>query len=83
MLFVLKVIPVFLSTTLISAVLEITISISSPLASLLFTVRKSSIETLPPKLAINLLSSEIFPETPPTWKVLNVNCVPTSPNRLC
>jgi len=79
MLFVLNVIPVFLSTTLISAVLEITISITSPLASLPFTVRKSSITTLPSKFAINLLSSEMFPATPPTWNVLNVNCVPGSP----
>jgi len=73
MIFVLKVIPVFLSMILISAVLEITISISLPSLSLPLTVRKSSTETFPSNLAVNLFSSDIFPATPPTWNVRNVN----------
>ena len=76
---VLNVIPVFLSIILISAVREITISTSSPALSLPLTVLKSSILTFPSNLAINLLSSEMFPATPPTWKVRSVNCVPGSP----
>ena len=52
---VLNTIPVFLSVILISAVREITISTSSPAESLPFTVRKSSIDTEPSNLAINLL----------------------------
>ena len=79
MIFVLSVISVFLSITFISAVLEITISITFPSVSFPSTVLRSSITTLPSNLAVNLFSSEIFPATPPTWKVLSVNCVPGSP----
>ncbi len=72
-MFVLRVISVFLSITFISAVLDITISITLPSASLPSTVLRSSMTTFPSNLAINLFSSEIFPATPPTWNVLNVN----------
>ena len=72
-------ISVFLSITLISAVLEITISAVLPSESFPSTVLRSSITTLPSNLAINLLSSDIFPATQPTWNVLKVNCVPGSP----
>ncbi len=78
-MFVLNVIPVLLSIILISAVLEITISTLFPSLSFPSTVLKSSIATFPLNLAVNLFSSEIFPATPPTWKVRNVNCVPGSP----
>jgi hypothetical protein len=71
--------PVFFSVTLISAVLEITISTSLPSLFLPLTVRKSSMVTFPSNFAVNLFSSEIFPATPPTWNVRNVNCVPGSP----
>ena len=79
MLFVLSTIPVFLSTSLISDVLEITMSISLPSLSLPLTVLRSSISAIPSNLTINLFYSEMFPAIPPTWKVRNVNCVPGSP----
>ena len=78
-MFVLCAIPVFLSIIFISAVLEITISVSLPSLSFPFTVLKSSIFTVPSNLAINLFSSDMLPATPPTWNVRNVNCVPGSP----
>ena len=78
-MFVLNTIPVFLSITFISAVLEITISTCFPSLSFPLTVRKSSMLTLPSNLAVNLFSSEIFPATPPTWNVRSVNWVPGSP----
>ena len=72
-LLLLKVNPVFGSTIFISAVLEITISTSSPLVFFPLTVFKSSISIFPSNLAVTLLSSEILPAIPPTWKVLNVS----------
>jgi len=68
--------PDFLSKTLISHVLEITVFIFFPSASLDLTTFKSSISATPSNLTDKLLSSEIFPAIPPTWKVLRVNWVP-------
>ena len=79
MLLVLNTFLVLASTTLISAVREITISAGLPSASTPFTVFKSSISATPLNLAIKEFSSEIFPATPPTWNVRSVNCVPGSP----
>ena len=79
MLFVLNVIPVFLSTNLISEVREITISTILPSESSPFTVFKSSISATPSNLTANLFSSEMLPAIPPTWNVRKVNCVPGSP----
>ena len=79
MLFVLKVKPVLSSIILISEVLEITISISALSVSTPLTVLRSSITALPTNFVLKLFSSEILPATPPTWNVLNVNCVPGSP----
>jgi len=67
MLFVLKTIPVFSSTSFNSEVREITISISFPSPSLLLTIFKSSISALPLNFTASLFSSEIFPAIPPTW----------------
>ena len=79
MLFVLNTIPVFLSTNLISEVLDITISISFPSLSFPLTVLRSSISATPSNLTINLFSSEMLTAIPQTWNVRNVNCVPGSP----
>ena len=75
----LKTFLVFKSTILISVVLEITILESLPEESTVFTTLRSSISAIPSNLEIKEFSSEIFPATPPTWNVLNVNCVPGSP----
>lgn len=65
MLLLLKVNPVLGSEILISEVLEITISTSSPSLFLPLTVFKSSISILPSNLEITLFSSEMFPAIPP------------------
>ncbi len=79
MLFVLKVIPVLISTNLSSDVREITTSTAFPWLSVPLTTFKSSISAIPLNLTVNLFSSEMLPAIPPTWKVRSVNCVPGSP----
>ena len=72
-MFVLNTIPDFLFKTFISQVLEITVLIFLPFASLDLTTFKSSISATPSNLTDKLFSSETFPAIPPTWKVLRVN----------
>ena len=79
MLLVLKTFFVLESKILISVVLDITILEELPSLSLVLTTFKSSISATPSNLDIKEFSSEIFPATPPTWKVLKVNWVPGSP----
>jgi len=43
------------------------------------TTFRSSISATPSNLASSLLSSEMLPAIPPTWKVRSVSCVPGSP----
>ena len=69
----------FGSIIFISDVLEITIEELFPSESLPFTTLRSSILAIPLNFASNLFSSDMFPATPPTWKVLKVNWVPGSP----
>ena len=76
---VVKTFLVVLSTILISLVLDITIVLLLPSLSFTLTVFKSSISAIPSNFDIREFSSEMFPATPPTWKVLKVNCVPGSP----
>jgi len=76
---VLKTFLVLLSIILISLVLDITILLLFPSLSFTLTTFKSSISATPSNFEIRELSSEIFPATPPTWKVLKVNWVPGSP----
>ena len=66
----LKTFLVFESRILISVVREITILELLPSLSLDLTSFKSSISAVPSNFEINEFSSEIFPATPPTWKVL-------------
>ena len=73
MILVLRTTPDFLSKTLISHVLEITVLIFFPSESFDLTTFKSSISATPSNLTERLFSSEIFPAIPPTWKVLSVN----------
>jgi hypothetical protein len=70
--------PALSSTTLASADLLTTIS-EAPSLSFNFTVLKSSISKRPSFLTIILESTSEREAVPPTWKVLNVSCVPGSP----
>ena len=69
----LNTIPVLLSKTFNSQVLEITTLIFLPSSSLLLTVLNLLFQLNHQILTDQLFSSEIFPAIPPTWKVLKVN----------
>ena len=48
-------------------------SVGFPFESRPLAILRSSITAIPVCLTVILFSSEIFPATPPTWKVLKVN----------